>query len=181
MELVVGRSLSEVLRECERLELDEARRLVRDMARGLADVHAADVLHCDIKPGNVLHTEAGRWKLVDFGVARRTGGALSGGSKAGTPAYMAPEQARGDVVDERSDLYALCLVVYGALVGRPAFIGSRSEAGPQGDRIPPDPARWIELPEDLRLALRLGLATDPAKRYQSAGELAMAFEEAFPN
>ncbi|MFK7988995.1 MAG: protein kinase [Sandaracinaceae bacterium] len=179
MELVEGRSLAEVLRERERLELEDARRLVRDMARGLADVHAAGVLHCDIKPGNVLHTEAGRWKLVDFGVARRRDTALGRTAQAGTPAYMAPEQAMGGEVDERSDLYALCLVAYGAVVGRPAFIGSRPSPGTPDERVPPDPARWIDLPEDLRLALRQGLATSPSERFQSAAQLAIAFEQAF--
>lgn len=179
MELVEGRSLSEVLRERERLSFEEARRLIRDMARGLADVHAAGVLHCDIKPGNVLHTEAGRWKLVDFGVARRLDSALGRTAQAGTPAYMAPEQATGGEVAERSDLYALCLVAYGALVGRPAFVGSRGTSRDTGDRVPPDTARWIELPEDLRLALRRGLANRPQERYQGAAELAIAFEAAF--
>jgi len=181
MEFIEGQSLHVMLRERDRLDLGEARRLARDVARGLADVHAASVLHCDVKPHNVVFTEAVGWKLVDFGVARRPGGHLSTTSRAGTPGYMAPEQGLGEGVDVRSDLYSLCLVLYRALTGRPAYTGSdpTEVAHTARYRGPPDPERWVALPDDVRLALRLGLAARADERYQTAGDLAVAFEEAF--
>jgi serine/threonine-protein kinase len=100
----------------------------------------------------------------------------------GTPAYMAPEQATGGEVDGRADLYSLCLVAYRALTGRPAYLAQRpSELVGASDEVhaPPDPTRWVELPHDLVLALRIGLAPDPEDRFASALEMVVAFDHAF--
>ncbi len=181
MELIEGPSLAAVLRARRRLPLEELRRLVRDLSRGLADVHDAGLLHRDVKPHNVMLTatpEGERWKLVDFGLAGAAGrGAVSGG----TPAYMAPEQALGERVDPRADLYSLGLVVYRALTGRPAFLGSDREAIARAARAsaPPDPAGVVPVPSDLRDALRLALAASPSERFSTPRELAAAFEAAF--
>ncbi|MCS6797308.1 MAG: serine/threonine protein kinase [Myxococcota bacterium] len=124
MEFVEGRSLAEILRERDRLEVDEVLALGRDLALGLHDMHRAGVLHCDVKPQNVLWSRGGRsarWVLVDLGIA-----ALGGDAKqrsAGTPGYMSPEQALGEAMDARSDLYALGCVLFRAWVGRPAWSG----------------------------------------------------------
>jgi len=179
MEFIDGRTLSELLRDKRRLSFDEVAALVRDVARGLADVHAAGVFHLDLKPQNVIFAD-GRWKLVDFGVARLAG-ADDRRWVLGTPSYMAPEQAVGDPVDARSDLYSLSAIAYRALTGRTPYTGktpadiaraARSEA-------PPDPARIAAMPEDVSIALRVGLAVEPDDRYATARELDAAFADAF--
>ncbi|MBI5490380.1 MAG: protein kinase [Deltaproteobacteria bacterium] len=186
MEYIAGRSLARVLRERERLEPAEAREMIRDVTRGLSDVHHAGVVHRDIKPQNVIRTdvEGGpRWKLVDFGGARflDAGSAVTTRLIVGTAAYMSPEHAAGEAVDARSDLYSLCLVLYRALVGRPAFTVHDPEqvvrrVAAEG---PPDPRAYAELSRPLALALRLGLAARPDDRPASALALAALFDQAF--
>jgi serine/threonine protein kinase len=179
LEFIEGRSLSERLRERNRLSLAEARAMIRDVAAGLADVHAAGVLHCDVKPQNVVETRGGSWKLVDFGVARLS--SSGAGSVAGTPAYMAPEQARAARIDARSDLYSLGVVAYRAITGRPAFTGDDPDevADQAFERGPPDPRAIAALPEDVALALRVAMAPSPDERFRTAAELALAFDRAF--
>ncbi|MBX3269616.1 MAG: protein kinase [Sandaracinaceae bacterium] len=179
MELVVGRSLAALLRERATLPLERARRMVAELARGLADVHAAGVVHCDLKPANVIFTDDGHVRLVDFGVSRAGGEGDAPDVVAGTPAYMAPEQCRRGEIGPRADLYALSLVIYRALVGRPAYVGTSPHViAARAEREgPPDPRPAVS--DDLACALRVGLAFDPADRYASADELADAFEAAF--
>jgi serine/threonine-protein kinase len=185
MEFIEGRSLAALLRERDRLPSEELRALVRDVGRGLEDAHGAGVVHGDLKPQNVIRTADGgepRWKLVDFGGARFVD-AAGGGSPpliVGTAAYMSPEQAAGDPVDARSDLYSWCLVLYRAAAGRPAFTAAdpAEVARRPADVGPPDPRSCAELPETLALALRLGLAARPADRFADARELNAAFVEA---
>lgn len=181
MELVAGSSLAEQLHGSERLELPVARQMCRDVARGLADVHRAGVVHRDIKPHNLVLTAidgSPRWKLVDFGIAKIDGAvqATTGQVIVGTPAYMAPEQLAGRPADARSDLYSLCLVVFRVLAGRPAFSNNRAI---QTGQHPPDPCRVPDVPADVGLALRIGLATSPADRFASASDLEAALDAAF--
>ena len=174
MELVHGTSLAEILRERERLELADVRSLVREATRGLADVHRAGVVHRDIKPSNFLRTES-QWKLVDFGVAviEDAPRATTGNVLVGTPAYMAPEQLLGGEIDPRTDLYALCLVLYRVIVGRPAFTQQRVS---DPSSTPADPYAMGDLPIALCHALRVGLATLPGDRFQTATELEAALD-----
>jgi serine/threonine protein kinase len=144
MERVEGRTLAELLRTGP-LPLARALRFARDIADGLASAHALGLVHRDLKPGNVMVGPYDRVKILDFGLAKRSSvdtatlvldaaGAASGsgssppltepGMVVGTPAYMAPEQARGDAVDARSDLFALGCLLYEMLAGVPAFRGS---------------------------------------------------------
>jgi len=182
MEYIEGRSLAALLRERERLTLPELKKLVADVAMGLRHAHEAGILHRDVKPQNLMLTrteDIELWKLVDFGVAnlqsaRGAPAEIPYDMIAGTPQYMAPEQARGARADTRADLYSLCLVVYRALTGRPAFTREYDR-----DRGPPDPREFVTLGEDLMLALRIGLADDPHERFSSAHALGAAFEQAF--
>ncbi len=184
MERIEGQSLAEVLRAERRLELDAIRGLSRDLFHGLRDVHDAGVVHRDIKPHNVMRTRdadgATRWKIVDFGLALH--GLPSGASTlGGTAAYVAPEQALGERVDPRADLYSATLVLYRALTGRPAFVGQdpREVAERARQQGPPDPTALVHLPDELVLVLRLGLAADPKDRFATAREAAKAISAAF--
>jgi serine/threonine protein kinase len=185
LEYIEGRTLSEILREREQLSVNEVRDMVRHVARGLQDVHEAGILHRDIKPTNVILDESAdpaRWKLVDFGIAKLLApdAAATGPLVVGTPAYMSPEHALGDRVDVRSDVYSLSLVVYRALAGRPAFTGNDpvEVARTALSKGPPDPAAWVDLPRDVLLALRIGLASRPEDRFASSAEFAAVFDDA---
>ncbi len=127
MPLVEGPSLDDVL-ALGPLAEPRALAIARDLAGALAAVHAAGVLHRDVKPSNVRIGRDGRARLLDFGIAVRTGGdeaRLTGGGMAvGTPQYMAPEQCSGDALDGRTDVYALGVVLYRLLTGRLPFDGS---------------------------------------------------------
>jgi serine/threonine-protein kinase len=163
-----------LLRERGRLPAAELRRLISDVATGLRDVHDAGVLHRDVKPENVMLTEADgrpRWKLVDFGVAKLMIAGVTENLLVGTPAYMAPEQLAGGSLDARTDLYSFCLVVYRALTGRPAF----AEGDRAPNRRPPDPRRFLDLSMEMEMALRIGLAEEPGDRFASATELREIF------
>jgi tRNA A-37 threonylcarbamoyl transferase component Bud32 len=128
MEFLAGKSLEEWLRPDRRATVAETLNLGKQIARGLAAAHAAGLVHRDIKPANLwLEAPRGRVKILDFGLARITTGELTAltqdGAVLGTPAYMAPEQARGEVVDQRGDLYSMGCVLYRMVTGLLPFQG----------------------------------------------------------
>ncbi len=178
MEYVDGPSLSHVLRERARLDHAEVVALVDDLARGLGDVHAAGVVHLDLKPSNVLRdsAHAGRWKIVDFGIARLLTDEAHR-KVAGTPPYMAPEQALGEPLDTRTDLYSLSLILYRAITGRPAYVGGDAAVIAHKARTvgPPDPREVVTISDELALVLRIGLAANLADRFADTAELRAAF------
>jgi predicted Ser/Thr protein kinase len=181
MEYIDGPSLTTILKARKRLPLDEARTLIREIGHALDDVHRAGVIHRDIKPSNVIHANNSRWKLVDFGVARVLERPDTE-SFVGTAAYMAPEQALGEPVDARADLYSLCLVIYRVLVGKPAFNQSDpfTVARTAREFGPPDPFDTApDLPPRLVAVLLRGLSPQPTDRFADARTLAAAFEDAF--
>ena len=118
-------SLGQRLVQRTRLEEEEAVHLARDLARGLAHIHAHGVVHRDVKPDNVLFGSDGLAKLADFGLASLEGAAplTITGDVMGTPLYMAPEQARGQRIDAAADVYALGVILYEALTGTTPFVG----------------------------------------------------------
>jgi len=181
MQLVVGESLEQRLRRVGKLSVLEAVRIGMQSAAGLAGAHATGLIHRDIKPGNIL-IESGteKAKLTDFGLARAAEDMklTRTGFVAGTPLYMAPEQARGDDIDARADLFSLGSVLYESLAGKPPFEGRtplavlkrvEGEAHVPLRELNPDVPEWLEDSID-----RL-LAKDPIDRFQTAAELAEYF------
>jgi serine/threonine-protein kinase len=188
MAFIDGASLHAVLRARTRLPADEVAALVDAVAAGLADVHAAGIVHLDVKPGNIVRAAStSSWTLVDFGIARSLTAdhdRLDPDEQvAGTPTYMAPEHALGWPTDGRADVYSLGLVVYRALTGQPAFVGGDAEALALHalEHGPPDPRALVEaaVPDDVWLVLRLALAARAAQRLPSAIAAREAFAAAF--
>lgn len=159
----------------------EAVRIARQLAEGLAAAHASGVIHRDLKPANVLIDRNGDAYISDFGVARSlaSGGITRTGAVVGTPDYLSPEQARGDAVDGRSDLYALGLLLYEMLTGAMPFSGGTvSEILAQRMLRSPPPVSTLrpQTPPWLtRLVDRL-LRTQPGHRLQSAAEVIRAID-----
>ncbi len=121
MEWVDGEDLSTLLRRIGRLPGDKALEVARQLCVGLAAAHAEGILHRDLKPANVMIDGRGRAKIMDFGLAVHESPDDPGQVREGTPAYMAPEQLRGEAVTERSDLFSLGLILHELTTGRPAF------------------------------------------------------------
>lgn len=189
MELLEGRDLGCRLRRESRISLFDVVAMVKEVSAGLAIAHEAGVVHRDLKPQNLFyakHHGTLRWKVLDFGISTLTdsNGTLTAEAIIGTPGYMAPEQANGERVDQRTDLFALGAVIYRALTGHPAFPGS---AAPQilysvvfENAIRPR-ALDASLPPDVEAFLAIALAKDPRQRFASALEMADAFERAAAN
>ncbi|MFY0405981.1 serine/threonine-protein kinase [Solicola sp. PLA-1-18] len=162
MELVVGTSLRDLLaRHGPSLRSVS---VVRDVLEGLAACHRAGILHLDIKPANVLVTETGGVKIVDFGIARAASDSTA--TVSGTPHYMAPEQYDG-LTDERSDIYSVGCLLYECLTGRPPFEGTMaSQLMAHRNRPRPDPRVLApEVGPGLAAVVMRAMAIEPDARY----------------
>jgi formylglycine-generating enzyme required for sulfatase activity len=178
MQYVAGVSVQDVLDQSGPLELKQILRIGMQTAAGLAAAHAQGLVHRDIKPANLLlENGVERVKITDFGLARAADDAslTQSGAVAGTPMYMAPEQARGEAVDHRADLFSLGSVLYALCTGRPPF---RAESTMGVLRRvcdeTPRPIRQInpDIPDYLADLIGRLHAKDPAARFQSAAEVA---------
>ncbi|HKE17169.1 MAG TPA: protein kinase [Kofleriaceae bacterium] len=197
MRLVEGRPLSEVIADCSTLD-DRLALLPKVVAvsEAVAYAHTERVLHRDLKPHNVMIGPFGDVVVIDWGLAKDLGrseatGAEDGrveggrametiaGAVVGTPAYMPPEQARGEPVDERADVYALGALLYHVLTGAPPFVGASNAvvleqvltASP-----PPVEVRQPGVPRDLAAVIGKAMAADPGARYATAGELSQELQ-----
>jgi serine/threonine-protein kinase len=185
MELLEGSDLAAILRERPVMPLGEVLTLLTDVARGLEILHGAGVVHRDLKPQNLFLANTPRlaWKILDYGVSKinDAGATLTEGQLVGTPGYMSPEQAQGQKVDSRSDVFALGAVAYRALTGRRPFTGVDT---PQllYQVVYGAPIRPRELvpaiPRDVELTLAIALAKEPEDRFKSAMDLASALADA---
>ncbi|MEE8549736.1 MAG: serine/threonine-protein kinase, partial [Gemmatimonadota bacterium] len=154
------------------IDVDEALELATQAASGLAAAHAAGLTHRDIKPANLMVTEEGVLKILDFGLAKTADATVTeAGMRLGTPAYMSPEQTRGEEVDSRTDLWSLGVVLYEMLTAQRPFRADSNSAVINAIRHeePEQPGELREgVPEELaRLVLRL-LSKDPETRYAGA-------------
>ena len=178
MEFVSGRTLKEVLTAEGRLMPRRALEIVADICAALEFSHRHGIIHRDIKPGNVMLTPTGQVKVMDFGIAR----ALASGATTmtqtsaviGTAQYLSPEQARGEAVDARSDVYATGCVLYELLTGHPPFVGDNPVSVAyqhvrEDPRPPSDSNR--DVPPDVDAVVLKALAKNRANRYQSAAEM----------
>jgi eukaryotic-like serine/threonine-protein kinase len=181
MEFVEGRTLAEFLAGGRRLTPMQSVELTQKIGAALASAHAQGIVHRDIKPGNVMVTRDGTVKVMDFGIARMQTDitAPQTSSVIGTPTYLSPEQAQGQVVDARSDLYSLGCVLYELLAGRPPFTGDTpvAIAYKQVNETPVTPSTHnADIPPRLDAVVMKCLAKNPANRYQSAEELSADLE-----
>ncbi len=152
------------------LPIDEVTDIALQIARGLAKAHRGGIVHRDIKPANLMVTSDGVVKILDFGLAKLAGAAAitRSGSSVGTPAYMSPEQARGDEVDHRTDLWSLGVVIYEMVAGRRPFRGEHESAVLYALlNEQPKPLRELrpDVPPELEHIVEGLLAKDPADRY----------------
>jgi len=179
MEYLPGGSLRSRLAAGQALPPRAAIRLVAQVADALQRLHEERIVHGDIKPDNVLLDEYGNAKLVDFGIAHlaTTTGVIKPETLSGSVPYLAPEQVEQGVADSRSDIYALGLVAYELLAGRPPFAGDNWVAV-AAQRLTCDPAPLAEvrpeLPAELSRVVMRALARDPQRRYPSAAEFRAA-------
>jgi serine/threonine protein kinase/tetratricopeptide (TPR) repeat protein len=157
------------------LGIEEALDVASQVAQGLAKAHNRGIVHRDIKPANILITEDGLVKVVDFGLAKLAGAKLTKtGSTLGTAQYMSPEQARGEAVDARSDIFSLGAVLYEMVTGKHAFPGEYEQAtiyAIMNEEPPPVTSLRSGIPMELERIITKALAKKPSERYQHADDL----------
>jgi phosphonate transport system substrate-binding protein len=190
---VDGPSLKDLLRQRQGhpMPVSEALIYLKSLSAALGYAHHRKVVHCDIKPANVMIDLGGRIYLTDFGIARRSEGTTTTLAGAGTPAYMAPEQIRGEAVTPATDIYALGVLLFELITGQRPFRGEAGSSDSPGTRsttaeriraghltqAPPNPQELNpQLPQGLAKVLLRALEKDPAKRFASAPAF---FEAAF--
>ncbi len=191
MEWVDGRTLDDVIGS-KGVSVATMLRYGIAMADALATAHAAGIVHRDLKPGNVMVTRDDRVKILDFGLAKliepaspgdldvtRAGGLTEAGAVLGTVAYMSPEQARGEVVDARSDIFSFGAVLYQMVTGRTPFAADSRVATLAKilDEDPVPPSRIVPVAAEIERAIMRCLRKDPARRYQTMADLKVALED----
>ena len=188
MEYVDGEPLASIIHTQAPIAPGSAAQVAADIAKALSYAHRHGVVHRDVKPGNVLITSDGQVKVTDFGIARAMGSiddqVTQTGLVMGTATYFSPEQAQGLDVDGRSDIYALGVVLYEMLVGRPPFVGDTpvSIAYQHVQETPPRPRSLNpEIPAALEAIVLQAIAKLPAERYQTADELRADLERFLRN
>jgi tetratricopeptide (TPR) repeat protein len=176
MEFIEGEDLSGILAHRGKLPAPEAAGIIAQVARGLEAAHSEGVVHRDLKPQNIMMDAQGKASVMDFGIARSMDASnmTRTGALMGTPTYMSPEQAQGQKVDARSDIYALGIIFYELLTGKPPFEADNPMATlVRRLHEKPKPPTDVEpaIPKVLNDLVLKMLGTKPEERYQSAQEL----------
>ena len=171
MELVQGATLRELLDERKWLEPGQAVTIIAEVADALETAHQGGVVHRDVKPANILLSPDGRVLVADFGIAKAGGDLTATNTTLGTAKYLAPEQVEGKPVDARADVYALGVVLYETLCGRPPFVAD-TEAATALARLHQEPMRprnvRAGVPKAIEDVVLHAMARDPDQRYPSA-------------
>jgi eukaryotic-like serine/threonine-protein kinase len=178
MELVEGSTLRDVLKDGRKILPERALELTQGVLDALSYSHKAGIVHRDIKPANVMLTPSSGVKVMDFGIARAVADTSATMTQTaaviGTAQYLSPEQARGETVDARSDLYSTGCLLYELLAGRPPFVGdSPVSVAYQHVRETPLPPSHLdpEISPEIDAVVLKSLAKDPSERYQTAREM----------
>jgi uncharacterized RDD family membrane protein YckC len=187
MEVVPGNTLETVLDAEKTLEPERARRMMLGVAEGLRAAHEGGIIHRDIKPSNLLVTKEGRIKIADFGLAKPLSQddprITEAGMLLGSPLYMAPEQARGEEIAARADMYALGCTFYHLLVGKPPFDGPNGIAVIAKHMSLPAPRladKAPAVPHALAAIIERLMKKDPKERFPTYDALIEALEAAAP-
>ncbi len=177
MEYVEGVTLRDIVHTDGPMEQQRAIEVIADACQALNFSHQHGIIHRDVKPANIMISKAGAVKVMDFGIARALADASSVTQTAaviGTAQYLSPEQARGEKVDARSDVYSLGCVLYEMLTGEPPFVGDSPVAVAyqhvREDPVPPS-QRHEGIPPELDAVVLKALAKNPDNRYQTAAEM----------
>ncbi len=176
MEYVPGEDLKRFIKRSGQLTAGKAVSIARQVCEGLAEAHHLGIIHRDLKPQNIMIDENGNTRIMDFGIARflEGEGLTTQGVMIGTPDYMAPEQAELEGVDQRSDIYALGIILFEMVTGKVPFEGKTplSVALKHKNQAPPDPADLnAQVTADLSRVILRCLEKEKSLRYQSAEEL----------
>ncbi|MFQ5640862.1 MAG: serine/threonine protein kinase, partial [bacterium] len=175
MELVKGQTLNELI-EKGPLPLEQAIEIAVQVADGLQEAHEAKIVHRDIKPANIMLTKKGQVKIMDFGLAKMAQASLmtKAGTTLGTASYMSPEQARGEVVDHRTDIWSFGVLLYEMVSGQRPFQGDYEQAviySITNEDAPPVTGLRSGVPLELERILNKALAKNPDERYQHVDEM----------
>lgn len=184
MEYLQGRTLSDLVRQQGPLSPAQALAVLQPLAAALDFAHQQDLVHRDVKPSNIVVHPSGHVTLTDFGVARAAHETrlTTTGALVGTPQYMSPEQAQGDEVDHRTDIYSLGVVTYEMLAGHAPFDATTPHAVLHQVIYEPSPplrTQRRDLPRAVDGVLAKALAKEPTRRFDTAGEFLGALREAF--
>ncbi len=188
MEYVEGEDLKSFIRKKKKLANEESISIAKQVCEGLAEAHELGVVHRDLKPQNIMIDDKGKAKIMDFGIARsvEAPGVTQTGVIIGTPDYISPEQAEGEEADQRSDIYALGVILYEMVTGSVPFKGDTalSVALKHKAQLPKEPRKLNpEISENLSRLILICMEKDRERRYQKAEELLADLrniEEGFP-
>jgi serine/threonine protein kinase/tetratricopeptide (TPR) repeat protein len=176
MEYIEGEDLKSLIRRIGQLPIGKSLAIARQVGEGLVEAHKLGIVHRDLKPHNIMVDKEGNARIMDFGIARslKTKGITGGEVMIGTPEYMSPEQVEGKAVDERSDIYALGVILYEMVTGKVPFEGDTalSVALKHKTEAPQDPREFnAQIPENLSHLILRCMEKDRDKRYPGAEEV----------
>jgi serine/threonine protein kinase len=177
MEYVEGTNLRDIIKRQKRLPLELSFLICHQVAEGLKFAHSHNIIHRDIKPANIILSDDGRVMITDFGIAKAGNDMTitATGQMIGSPAYMSPEQAAGRLVDRRSDIFSLGIILYEALAGVKPFSGETYQAmvaSIMSDKAEPLMKLRVDVNEEIEAIIDKAIAKDPQSRYQTVDDFA---------